>query len=1099
MPRKKGASLTRKNFVWRDGVRTMKTRMMVSPLLLIGWAGTIWADTYNWNVGSGRWDTSSANWAGAGATWVDSTGNDAVFTNTSAATRIAIDGTRTAGIVRTGNNTAKAYFVFTNGTLMATSFRVSGSGDRSAGSSTPTFLSNVTVNTTGNIAAGRWTLVIGGSSVVTAAGMIGGSLDSVDGTWGTLTIRDNAVVTAVGGVNANNQYWILNLNGGTLVTKSILASDCTRYGGGQIIFNGTVVKPTQDTDNFLTVMGNVSDGFSSSALVGNGGAVVDTDGKNIGIKVNLKQSGSGGLTKLGAGMLTISGTNTYIGATSVSNGTLTACAKALPVATTLSVEEGATADLSGTSHTIYGLAGKGVVSNGALTVTGLIQPGGTNALGTLTAPDGLALTGKLLVDVDADNTNDVLAVQGSVNLSSATFATASTATLNSNRVYTVLTCTGMPPHFASATLPSGWTLRYTAGAVRLTAISAVTYSWNTDSGMWDTSSANWLGAGTTWVDNGDAYFTNTPALATVTIDGERTADAVRIGSGTNFAKYTFTGGTLNLSSFRVWGWGDRLTGITTPTMFSNVTVNASGNISVGRWTLAMGGSSVIHVSGIIGGTTAEGSGVWGTLVIQDSAVVTADGGVNAGDWHWLLYLNGGTLITKSIAASDDTKYDSAQLNFNGTVIKPTQSTNDFITLQGGISEGYSSSTRVGDGGAIFDTDGKNIGVGVGLKAYGNGGLTKLGAGTLTLTATNHTYAGATVVGGGCLAVSNDNAAASAVLIANASFETYDAPALVPDGTANAYRTAPTGASWIFTGGAGIATSNSAFMTAGPLSDGACAAMLYGPSTLSQTVTVSVAGLYDLRFMVAKGCTYSFNGLAAKLDGTTVVSYSTSYLADNAFRISETRNVYLSAGTHVLQFATADAAPTYATVIDLVTLTPASGGSLPSGTAVSLTASGATYAQNRSAQMIGSLSGVAGSSVVNSGVLTVGGNNTNATFAGVLSGPGSVVKVGSGTWTLGGANTYTGATSVAAGTLEITASDTLSTNTTLEVSTGGGVKLSNADEQCVSALTFDGEPKYRGTWGGPGSGARFIRAQFTGSGVLHVLNGAACPGTLIGVK
>ena len=68
MPRKKGASLTRKNFVWRDGVRTMKTRMMVSPLLLIGWAGTIWADTYNWNVGSGRWDTSSANWAGAGAT-----------------------------------------------------------------------------------------------------------------------------------------------------------------------------------------------------------------------------------------------------------------------------------------------------------------------------------------------------------------------------------------------------------------------------------------------------------------------------------------------------------------------------------------------------------------------------------------------------------------------------------------------------------------------------------------------------------------------------------------------------------------------------------------------------------------------------------------------------------------------------------------------------------------------------------------------------------------------------------------------------------------------------------------------------------------------
>lgn len=1075
----------------------MKVRAMALALAVAMRSGTTLAGTYGWNTGSGTWDTTTANWTGSGTTWADATGNDASFTNTAAATQIALDGARTAGVVRVGNSTDKAHFVFTSGILSAAALRVQGYGNRLTGASTPTMLSNVTVNVSGNIGAGRWTMVIGGTSVVSAAGIIGGSVDGVDGTWGTLTIRDNALVTAAGGVYANNQYWILNLNGGTLVTKSILASDTTRYGGGQVIFNGAVVKPTQDNSDFVTLTGAVADGFSYSAQIGNGGAIFDTDGKNIGIKVNLKPWGSGGLTKLGAGTLTLSGTNnTYTGATVVSNGTLKAYAKALPSATTLAVADGAAVDLSGASHSIYGLAGKGVVSNGALTVTGLIQPGGTNVLGTLTVPDGTVLNGKLLADVDADNTNDVLAVQGSVSLSAATFALAPSATLNFDRAYTVLTCTGTPPHFASAALPAGWTLRYADGAVRLVASGAVTYSWNTGSGAWDTSSANWTGAGPVWVDNGDAYFTNTPALTTVTVDGSRTADAVRVGNGTYFANYVFTGGTLAFSSFRVQGWGDRLTGINTPTMFSNVTVNASGNISVGRWTLAIGGTSTVNVAGVLGGDVGQGFGVWGTLVLRDNAVVTVTGGVNANDWHWPCYLNGGTLITKSIAASDTASYEGSHLTFNGTVVKPTQDNGNFITLIGGISEGYSSSTLVGNGGAIFDTDGKNIGLSVGLKAAGTGGLTKLGDGTLTLTATNHTYAGATVIGGGCLAASNDNAAASAIAIVNPSFETYDAPALIPDGGTSAYRFAPAGSGWIFTGGGGITTSNSAFMGKNPKSDGGCAAMLYGPSTVSQTVTVSVAGLYDLRFMVLKGSNYVFNSISARIDGSAVVSYWANMVTDNTFRLSETRNIFLSVGPHVLLFQSYDAAPAAATVIDLVTLTPASGGSLPSGTAVNLTASGACYLQGRSSQMIGALAGVAGSSVTNRGVLTVGVSNTNTTFAGVLSGPGALVKTGTGTLTLGGANTYTGATAVVAGTLEILAPDTLSTNTTLEIATDAIVKLSNASEQCVSALTFNGKEKYRGTWGAPGSGARFTRAQFAGSGILQVLNGPAPAGTTI---
>jgi autotransporter-associated beta strand protein len=255
-------------------------------------------------------------------------------------------------------------------------------------------------------------------------------------------------------------------------------------------------------------------------------------------------------------------------------------------------------------------------------------------------------------------------------------------------------------------------------------------------------------------------------------------------------------------------------------------------------------------------------------------------------------------------------------------------------------------------------------------------------------------------------------------------------------------------------------------------------------------------------MANKGRNYFFNSLAAKIDGTSVCSYASGTLAADSFKIFEAKSLALSAGAHVLLFQCFDPQSVYvngllpATVIDRVTLAPAAGGSLPSGTAVNITAAGASYVQGRTSQTIGSLAGVAGSMVSNNGVLTVGGSNTNTTFAGGISGAGSLVKAGSGTLTLSGVNTYTGATAVVAGTLEICASNTLSTNTTLEIATGATVKLSNAGEQPVAALTLNGLPQYRGSWGASGSGADHQRAQFTGTGVLRVLTGAVAPGAMI---
>ena len=81
-------------------------------------------------------------------------------------------------------------------------------------------------------------------------------------------------------------------------------------------------------------------------------------------------------------------------------------------------------------------------------------------------------------------------------------------------------------------------------------------------------------------------------------------------------------------------------------------------------------------------------------------------------------------------------------------------------------QGLTSNRAValGGGGGTFDTKGNNVTLGGQITRgfsdiFGTGGLTKIGAGTLTLTG-NNTYTGATSVNGGTLAVSADGSGRS---------------------------------------------------------------------------------------------------------------------------------------------------------------------------------------------------------------------------------------------------------------------------------------------------------------------------------------------------
>ena len=183
---------------------------------------------------------------------------------------------------------------------------------------------------------------------------------------------------------------------------------------------------------------------------------------------------SGGLTKAGAGVLTLSGTNTYEGATTVAEGTLKLGSPAALVTGSRVLLAGGTLDLGGLTVT-NALTGTGTLTNGTLRAAGF-SPGGEGVV----ASDTLALTlrnaalqvaGTYRADVTASGTSDQILVTGDITLSGLALSIVNTADLNPRKTYTLLTCAGGKPSgtFASSNLAdSRWRVVSSAdGSVRL--------------------------------------------------------------------------------------------------------------------------------------------------------------------------------------------------------------------------------------------------------------------------------------------------------------------------------------------------------------------------------------------------------------------------------------------------------------------------------------------------------------------------------------------------------------------------------------------------------------------------------------------------------
>ena len=556
-----------------------------------------------------------------------------------------------------------------------------------------------------------------------------------------------------------------------------------------------------------------------------------------------------------------------------------------------------------------------------------------------------------------------------------------------------------------------------------------------DGTLFFTATSGTVGHAFALTGNNPTIFQQAGAVTyTGNISTDGTGGALNIldyGRQAGLQSLTFSGSTIALGdkSFQTSGAnGGNVDSISDAnlslTTLNGVTLTTNTNVVVSRSALQLTGNSQLTV----GGQLISGS-AWNDFTLGGTSSVSVAGGVDFRNVASHLSLDGGTLTTPSIWGNF-TFGGASRTIFNGTRVIATADSADFLKVSHDFDQAaHTAAAEIGNGGAIFDTNGHNVTIANDLANLGNstGGLTKLGNGTLTI-ASVAAYNGPTVIDAGTLKLAPFTTSVGAISIANSGFET---PNVGPGGFA--YN--PGGASWGFSS-AGIGQNGSPWFVPNALEGVQGGFLQNDGSVINQVISIGASGQYTLSFSAVgrSNAGNPSNGLKIYIDGNLVDAIRNQEFSQSAWQ-SYSIPIPLTAGNHVLGFLGWNDAGggDVATVIDAVSLTngQSGGGTFGSYTAVSI-ANGATLDLGGNTQAIGSLAGAGTvtSSFARASTLLIGTDNTTtANFTGSIQnglGTLSLNKIGSGIQTLSGSNTFSGGTTISSGTLRLNSSSALGT-------------------------------------------------------------------------
>ncbi|MEI6714975.1 MAG: autotransporter-associated beta strand repeat-containing protein, partial [Verrucomicrobiota bacterium] len=899
-----------------------------------------------------------------------------------------IDSTNTGGLTKlsTGTLTLSGSNGYTGTTLISAGTLRLGSSNALAGGGSVTF--------------GGGTLQFGtsGATYTNAISGSGGAATVVlDSFANSNTLSGNIYSNNTGGLtkNGSGTVTLSGSNGYTGVTS--LRSGTLGLGGSNALAGGGSISFFGGTLQFGTVAATYSNMIANSAA---SVLLVDSNGFDGTLSGSLVASNSGGFTKLGAGMLTLSGSNGYTGITKIDAGTLSV----------------------GTSNA---LAGGGSIRFGG----GTLQFTSSN-----TTDYSARITSSTLGAIAIDTNNLGVTFAGNL-LSSNTGGLAKigsgTLTLSGSNGYTGTTNVnaGTLNLMSAFALGGGGSITFGGGTLRFNTANTTDYSTKIVNSVLgaitvDTNSQGVIFAGSLAVSNA-AGLTKLGA-GTLTLSGSNSYTGVT----------TISAGTLNLGNSNALAGGGSVTFVAGTLQFgvnggtySNMVANSGTAVMLIDTNTKDGTLSGDIVGSNSGGLTKFGQG---TLILAGSNSYTGTTNI----------LSGSLRLSNSNAIAG-----AGSLQFSGG------------TLQLGVSGGTYVNLIANSAASILNIDtNSNVGTLSGnLVASNSGGLTKFGQGTLILAGSN-SYTGVTSInagtlnfgslysvgGGGSLKFGGGtlqlavNGGTYGNMVANSAASVIHVDSNGVDGTLSGNLVGSNSGGLTKYGVGKLTLSGSNSYT--------------GVTTISAgTLTLgSVNALAGAGSVTFTGGTLQF-GAGGGVFGSTIANSTTAIAIDtNTYHSTISGNLAasniggltkLGAGTLTLSGSNAF---TGLSIINAGTLNLGSANALAGGGSVTF-AGGMVQFGTNGATYMNAITGSGAAAVV------IDTNLQNGTWSGAMdnTNTGGFTKGGSGVLTLSGNNDYTGTTSVNGGTINLGHTNALSSSGAITFA-GGTLKFTSSNTTDYSA-------------------------------------------------